>query len=93
MKIGTNENGIIELSEVYNGVGFRTEEGDYLSVCMRDRGYEFNYCGKWYEAKDGVVKEMMSPVEQAILNDIPPTSGSGVPDINCGCDCKCNKTE
>lgn len=95
MKIEANENGIIELKEVYNGIAFVTNEGDHLSVCMRDSGYEFNYGGKWYEAKDGIVKEMMSPVEKSILDhDTPPTSGSAVGESehcgNCGCS---NKNE
>jgi hypothetical protein len=58
MKIEVDENNELLLTEVYNGVGFRTNNGETLSVCMRDSGYEFNYMGDWYEAKDGEIRKL-----------------------------------
>ena len=56
MKITNNEQGNFVLEEVYNGVEFITKDGEILGICMRDSGYEFNYEGTWYEAKNGVIK-------------------------------------
>ena len=59
MKIGVNhKDNTILLTEVYSGVGFKTSDGETLGVCMRDSGYEFNYEGTWYEAKNGIIKEL-----------------------------------
>ncbi len=58
MKIEVDENNELLLTEVYNGVGFRTNNGETLSVCMRDSGYEFNYMEDWYEAKDGEIRKL-----------------------------------
>jgi hypothetical protein len=33
----------VEITEAWNGVIFRTEDGEALSVMMRDNGYELNY--------------------------------------------------
>lgn len=58
MKIEVDENNEILLTEVYSGVGFKTNDGETLGVCMRDTGYEFNYMGTWYEAKDGEIRKL-----------------------------------
>ena len=58
MKISVDENRSILLEEVFSGVGFKTEDGEEFGICMRDSGFEFNYGGKWYEAKNGIVKKM-----------------------------------
>lgn len=41
----------IELREVFNGVTFVTEDGERLSVCMRDSGFEVHYYGGNFEEK------------------------------------------
>lgn len=46
------------LTDVYNPVHFRTNDGENLSICMRDYGYEFTYQGKTYEAKNGLIRKM-----------------------------------
>lgn len=33
----------VELRKVFNGITFVTEEGERLSVCMRDSGFEIHY--------------------------------------------------
>lgn len=58
MKIQVDENNEILLTEVFSGVGFETEDGETLGVCMRDTGYEFNYMGTWYEAKNGEIRKL-----------------------------------
>ena len=56
MKITTNENGVIQLEEVFNGIMLKTQDGEEMSICMRDSGFEFNYQGEWYFAKEGFVE-------------------------------------
>lgn len=53
MKIEVNENNEIILKEVFSGVGLVSESGESFGICMRDLGFEFNYGGYWYEAKEG----------------------------------------
>lgn len=56
MKLTINEDRIIQLEEVYNPVILKTNSGETLSICMRDSGFEFEYEGKWYFAKEGYVE-------------------------------------
>jgi len=56
MRLETNENGTIVLTEVYNGIELVSKENEKFSICMRDSGFEFKYQGKWFEAKNGIVK-------------------------------------
>jgi len=55
MKIETNEQGETILKEVFNGVGLESRDGEKFGICMRDTGFEFNYAGQWYEAKNGLL--------------------------------------
>ena len=48
----------VEFEEVYEPINLITSDGERMSLCMRDSGYEFKYQGEWYEAKNGVVKKM-----------------------------------
>lgn len=56
MKVTTNEQGVIQLEEVFNEITLKTPDGEEMSICMRDSGFEFNYQGKWYFAKEGYVE-------------------------------------
>ncbi len=58
MKLHVGEEREIILTEVFNGVRFKTNDGEEFGVCMSDSGYEFDYMGTSYEAKEGVVREM-----------------------------------
>jgi hypothetical protein len=65
MELTLNEKNEITLKKVFSGIGFETSDGEFLGVCMRDTGFEFNYLTKnskternWYEAKNGVVKKL-----------------------------------
>lgn len=57
MKLTTDESGIV-LEEVYSGIGLKTRDGEFMGICMRDTGFEFNYQGTWYEAKNGIVRKL-----------------------------------
>lgn len=58
MKIEIDEDNEFLLTEVYSGIGLKTSDGETLNICMRDTGFEFNYNGVWYEAKQGKIKKM-----------------------------------
>lgn len=58
MKIEVNENGCLKFKEVYLGVEFESNDGERFSICMRDSGFEFNYMGTMYEAKNGILKKL-----------------------------------
>lgn len=57
MRITARGNEII-LKEVFNGVGLETDDGESFGICMRDSGFEFNYGGVWWEAKNGRVNKL-----------------------------------
>ncbi len=42
MKMNVDEDGDIILTEVYTGIGLRTNDGEFMGICMRDSGFEFN---------------------------------------------------
>jgi len=56
MKITVNEENEIQFEEVFIGISLKTIDGEKLSICMRDSGFEFNYQGKMYFAKEGYVE-------------------------------------
>ena len=58
MKVTVNEQGIIQLEEVFNGIILKTRDGEKMSICMRDSGFEFNYKGELYSAKEGFVSPL-----------------------------------
>ncbi len=57
MKVEVSEHGGLVLKEVYKGVMFETKEGEKLSVCMRDGGFEIGIfmdgVTKWYSINNG----------------------------------------
>ena len=40
-----------------------------MSICMRDTGFEFNYQGKWYFAKEGFVEPFKTSIRGNYLVD------------------------
>ena len=56
MKVTVTEDLSIQLEEVFSGLTLKTESGETMSICMRDSGFEFNYQGEWYFAKEGYVE-------------------------------------
>ena len=75
MKLEINENREIVLKEVFSGVLLETTDGEYMGICMRDTGFEFNYNGDWYSAQNGRIKEIESD-DRVEIGDakIPQTS-------------------
>lgn len=67
MKITTTENNEIQIEELFNNVILKTADGEVMSICMRDTGFEFKYQGKWYFAKEGQV--MPFPFHNSVTED------------------------
>lgn len=58
MRLDVGQAGTIILKEVYNGVQLETRDNEYMVICMRDSGFEFNYNGIIYSAKQGIVERL-----------------------------------
>jgi len=58
MELSIGESREIVFKKVFGGIVLISEDGEKLSICMRDSGYEFMYGGKWYSAKEGMVDTM-----------------------------------
>lgn len=56
MKILVEQDGTIQLREVYNPINLKTAEGELFSICMRDGGFEFEYNGQRYSAVNDELK-------------------------------------
>lgn len=53
MEIDVTEKGFIQLKKVYNPVILTTEDGESMSVCMRDNGFEITSHGITYSVEKG----------------------------------------
>lgn len=53
MKISVKEDRGILLEEVFNGVEFKSADGESLTVMMRDSGFEVIYEGHYYHLQKG----------------------------------------
>jgi hypothetical protein len=69
MKVNVNEDYSIQLEEVFNPIVLKTQDGEVLSICMRDSGFEFKYQGEWYFAKEGYVEPFHKSVRGNYLVD------------------------
>lgn len=58
MKIEVNKQGDLSLKEVYNSIELETKDGEILSICMRDSGFEFTYGRIVWEAKGGRITQL-----------------------------------
>lgn len=61
MEITVNQDNLIELEKVFMPVVLTTEDGESLTICMRDSGFEFQYQGDWYIVKEGKVELQQKP--------------------------------
>jgi hypothetical protein len=52
MKIEINENNLIQLEEVFNGIKLKTNDDEYIDIVMRDSGFELNYMGMKFDLKN-----------------------------------------
>lgn len=69
MKLGVTENGNLEAKEIYSPLKCISGDGEELSICMRDSGFEFIYQNKWFEAKGGKVEEIGGVTEPEKVYD------------------------
>jgi len=69
MKVNVNEDYSIQLEEVFNPIVLKTQDGEVLSICMRDSGFEFKYQGEWYFAKEGYVEPFHKSIRGNYLFD------------------------
>lgn len=58
MKLDVQEEGLVRLQEVFNPIVLQSENGETLSICMRDGGFEFIYGSVPYSASGGSVTPM-----------------------------------
>lgn len=72
MKTTVNQDNLIQLEEVYNPIVLKTSSGEELVISMRDSGFEFNYQGEMYFAKEGHVKPFNKSVRGNYLVDQTP---------------------
>ena len=66
------------LEDVYSGIGLKTRDGEFMGICMRDTGFEFNYQDEWYEAKNGVVRKLGRSTGEIKLNSEEPSQSNGL---------------
>ena len=76
MKVTVTEDLGIQLEEVFSGLTLKTESGETMSICMRDSGFEFNYQGEWYFAKEGFVEPFKKSSRGNYLVDQRPEEDS-----------------
>lgn len=72
MEIDISQNGLIELTKVYNPIELITNDNETMKICMRDSGFEFVYEGEVYHAKEGVLTKIEKPkIVDADLKESP----------------------
>jgi hypothetical protein len=69
MKISITEHNEFLLEEVFNSITLRTPDGEILTICMRDSGFEFTYQGKKYFVKEGYVEPFNTSIRGNELVD------------------------
>jgi hypothetical protein len=69
MKTTVTENGIIQLEEVFVPIVLKTPDGETMTVCMRDGGFEINYQNKPYFANKGQLRDKTPNYTAHPLND------------------------
>lgn len=56
MELTINELGLVQLEKVFNPIMLLTGKGEIMMIYMRDSGFEFEYQGRKYFAKEGYVE-------------------------------------
>ena len=69
MEITINEHGVIQVEKLFNGITLKTTSGETMTICMRDSGFEFNYQGELYFAKEGYVEPFHKSIHGSYLVD------------------------
>ena len=68
MKLEINENGTLQLEEVFNGVVIKTTDGVKFHICQRDYGIEITY--------NGVTKYLDEETFNTSLRQLTPSKKS-----------------
>lgn len=55
MKFETDEQGAVEIREVFEPVCLVSKSGERLTVCMRDKGFEVSYGDILYRMEKGAI--------------------------------------
>lgn len=55
MILDINQDNTLELRRVFNPINFVSNDGEKISICMRDSGFEVTYQGQGYSLQKGVV--------------------------------------
>ena len=69
MKTIVNENGSIQLEDVFNPIVLKTSDGEEMVISMRDSGFEFKYQGEMYFAKEGCVEPFKKSIKDNYLTE------------------------
>jgi len=75
MKITTTDKHNLQLEEVYIPIILKTSDGEEMSICMRDTGFEFTYQGEQYSAQGGVVTKIVPRLEEHRLTEVSTSNG------------------
>jgi hypothetical protein len=78
MKVEKDKFGdISKLKEVYRNIEFESNDGEKLTVVMRDSGFELTYEGQRIDLKEGKVVEYSKKLRGTTnpSEDIPTTNG------------------
>lgn len=84
MKLTVTEDLGIQLEEVFSGITLKSCDGETFSICMRDSGFEFNYQGEWYFAKEGYVEPFNKSVRDNYLVEQKHIEINETPQTNLG---------
>lgn len=82
MKLTVNENNQVQLEEVFTPITLKTADGELLSISMRDSGFEFQYQGEWYFAKQGYLEPFKTSVRGNLLVEQKHEDSNDVPCVN-----------
>ena len=58
MEVTVTDKGGIKLQKVYNEILLESADGETMTICMRDSGFELIYDGRKFEAKKGEIFEL-----------------------------------
>lgn len=75
MKVTVNEQKVIQLEEVFNGITLKTPSGEEMHICMRDSGFEFIYESQKYSAQKGIIQEVNVKIGSSEGESMPCTCG------------------
>lgn len=73
MKVTVNEQKVIQLEELFNGITLKTPDGEEMHICMRDSGFEFIYESQKYSAQKGIIQEVNIKTDSNVDESMPCT--------------------